>query len=153
MFKNFVVSKEDLQLARSHGIFDQTDFGSILDMHSQQSPRLTSSKSQAPKAGSHNGPATDEQEQGNSSAPPLSPSIDDSDDNPSPTSSFTFAGMYGKHTWKSCKKLNELAKHAQHGHEIKTCLLFCRFMLVLLSFAQFCGISCLLFDCMRVVTQ
>ncbi|DBB06661.1 TPA: hypothetical protein ACH3X1_012173 [Trebouxia sp. C0004] len=98
MFKEFVVSKEDLQSPRSSPVNAGADCDCDPDLGSQLSPKLGSQSSPAVTtvcngltAGMDLTCLVDESGQVNISAPPLSPSVDGSDSH-SPTSSFTFAG-------------------------------------------------------------
>jgi len=105
MFKEFVVSKEDLQSPRSSPVDccnagpdcdcvtdldSPTDGQSSPDSGSQWSPVVTT-VCNGLTAGMVLTCLADEPGQVNISAPPLSPSVDGSDSH-SPTSSFTFAG-------------------------------------------------------------
>ncbi|KAL0026601.1 hypothetical protein WJX77_009672 [Trebouxia sp. C0004] len=114
MFKEFVVSKEDLQSPRSSPVNAGADCDCDPDLGSQLSPKLGSQSSPAVTtvcngltAGMDLTCLVDESGQVNISAPPLSPSVDGSDSH-SPTSSFTFAG-------KAHEVKPTLAKHAQHA--------------------------------------
>lgn len=118
MFKEFVVSKEDLQSPRSSPV-DCCDAGADWDFEtvsgSQWSPAVTAACNGL-TAGMDLTRLVDEPGQVNISAPPLSPSVDGSDSHsPTSCSSFTFAGKaYGvKHS---------LAKHAQHAQMDRTML-------------------------------
>ena len=110
MFKEFEVSAEDLQLARNSVGCGYIDYDNTLGVDSQLSPQPSCSKSLDIQEGSH--ALSHVPVQDYNLAPPLSPSVEGSDKEDSPTSSFTFAGEPG--SAKSIKKLSIIAKHAQH---------------------------------------
>jgi hypothetical protein len=130
MFKEFVVSKEDLQSPRSSPVNADADCYCDPDLGSQSSPDLASQSSPAVTtvcngltAGMDLTRLVDEPGQVNISAPPLSPSVDGSDSH-LPTSSFTFAG-------KTDGVKFTLAKHAQHAQWTEPCWWFSMLLLPL----------------------
>ncbi len=135
MFKEFVVSKEDLQSPRSSPV-DCCNAGADCDcetdLGSQSSPDSGSQWSPAVAtvcngltAGMDLTCLVDEPGQVNISAPPLSPSVDESDSHsPTSCSSFTFAG-------KAYGVKPTLAKHAQHFQWTEPCWWFCMLLLPL----------------------
>ena len=102
-FEEFVVSKEDLQLAEASGVAEQdsnrskhshtVSFDSPSASITQLGLQLQRNPALCEQAPDHSSPGLYQQVLNDGAAPPLSPSIDGSDNSPTASSSVTFAGM------------------------------------------------------------